>query len=107
MIEDLLADLAASGWKLSWAFQFAPNHWRVCITHEHYWNGYDQPDYHYTDCADAPSFAEALEDAMAKRNDAIFVEGAKVEYALEPQQSLAKALGLDKPKPQAPIARRF
>lgn len=97
-IEALLADLSASGWQLSWAFQFAPDHWRVTITKQGYWNGYDQPNYHYTDCADAKSLAEALEDAMTKRNDAIFVEGAKCIATNEPTFDLATALSLHKAK---------
>ncbi len=99
-IESLLADLAESGWKLSWAFQFAPNHWRVTITRDDYWNGYDQPDYHYTDCADAPTFADALEDAMCKRNEAVFVKGSKAIGEIAPSLSFATLL------PKQPTIRR-
>ncbi len=113
MIEDLLSDLAASGWKLSWAFQFSPNHWRVTITRDDYWNGCDQPAYHYSDCADAPSFAEALEDAMAKRNEAIFVESSPTVCSNEPghldsnpQFDLVTAMGLHT-KPAKPFPRRI
>lgn len=100
MIESLLAELDTFGWTISWAFQFAPDHWRMSITKISYWNGYDQPDYYVTHCADAASFAEALEDCMSKLADAEFVEGAKVDHSNEPTpkpQNLLLALGLLKP----------
>lgn len=105
MIESLLTDLAASGWKLSWAFQFAPDHWRVSIIYVLEWNGYDQPDIYHSHCADAPSLAEAIEDAMSKRAEAEFVEGSKQRYSLEPKAEridLVTALGLR----SVPIKRR-
>lgn len=106
MIEDLLSELADSGWTISWAFQYAQDEWRVSIIKTEDWNGYDQPDYRVAHCAFAPTFAEALEDAMCKRNDAEFVEGSKIAYALEPTKSLIDVLGLA-PKPTQPILRRL
>jgi hypothetical protein len=108
-IEELLTDLTDSGWTVSWAFQYAPNEWRCTIIRTCDWNGYDQPDHYVAHCAFAPTFAEALEDAMCKRNDAEFIEGNKLEYALEPNKSLVDLLGLiHKPlAPAASIKRRF
>lgn len=99
MIEDLLTELADIGWTVSWAFQFEPDHWRVSICQLGEWNGYDQPDYRISHCADAPTFAEALEDAMAHRNDAVWQAGQKISTTSEPDAptfTLA-SLGLAKP----------
>lgn len=104
-IEELLADLKASGWELSWAFQYGENKWRASIIKFGAWNGYDQPDYHFAHCADAPSLAEAIEDAMTKRNDAEFFEGQKsqVVSGVIPDrvegQSLLARLNLTRRKP--------
>jgi hypothetical protein len=70
VLEALLADLALSGWTISWAFQFAPDHWRVSIIH-HSDIGEPQGTY-ISHCADGPDFASALEDAILRRNDATF-----------------------------------
>lgn len=105
MIEDLLTELSSTGWRLSWAFQFADGHWRASIIYVLEWNGYDQPDLYHAHCADAPSLAEAIEDAMSKRAEAEFVEGNKQRYSLEPKPEkvdLIRALGLR----SAPIRRR-
>lgn len=87
------------------AFQSYRGYWRVSIIKVLEWNGYDQPDYYHTHCADAPTFAEALEDAMSKIAEAEFVEGNKQRCSLEPKQpaiSLITTLGLR----SAPIRRR-
>jgi hypothetical protein len=67
MIETLLNDLANSGWTISWAFQFAPDHWRVSIIQ--YTDVGETSGHYISFCADAPTFAEALEDAILRRND--------------------------------------
>lgn len=106
MIESLLSELSATGWRLSWAFQFADGHWRASIIYILEWNGYDQPDIYLAHCADAPSLAEAIEDAMSKRAEAEFLEGSKQRYSLEPKPEkvdLVSALGL---RNTTPIRRR-
>lgn len=104
MIEDLLAELALDGWTVSWAFQFAPDHWRVSIIQIDWlnYNGCDQPNYKVSHCADASTFQAALEDAILRRNDARFIEGSKCTYILEPSRplNLVKALGLHLRQPK-------
>jgi hypothetical protein len=102
MIEDLLSDLASSGWTLSWAFQYAPSEWRVSIIHQDdIGRQWDQPSIYLSHCASAPTFAEALEDAMLRRNEAEFMQGHDNTYggmALAPAPTnLLQALGLVKP----------
>jgi hypothetical protein len=98
VIEDLLTELSDSGWTLSWAFQFAPDHWRVSIIHH---SDIGEPPGHYTSfCADAPSFAEALEDAMLRRNDSPqWTPTQDREWHPETPRptNLLQALGLVKP----------
>lgn len=98
MLEELLNELSASGWTVSWAFQFAPNHWRVSIM-----KPVEDGDL-LSHCADAPSFREALEDAMAGIANAEFVEEHERTYEIDKSKpmSLARALGISKP-----IERRF
>jgi hypothetical protein len=95
MIEDLLTELSASGWTISWAFQFAPDHWRVSIIHH---SDIGESSGTYTSfCADAPTFAEALEDAILRRNEAEFTPTPMPEYTLESTTrptNLLTALGL-------------
>lgn len=71
MLEELLAELASSGWTISWAFQYAPNEWRMSICREAD-VGAEQGTY-VTHCAIASTFAGALEDCLANRNEAEFV----------------------------------
>lgn len=98
MIESLLNELSALGWTVSWAFQFEPNHWRISIIH------YVDDKVHLSSCADAPTFAEALEDAMSRMADAEIEDIEKPSFAKEPKVSgsLIAALGLR----SAPIRRR-
>lgn len=97
MIESLLAELSDSGWTISWAFQFAPNQWRLSIIRE---EDVGEAQGTYTSsCADAPSFAEALEDAMSRMNEAEFKAAVKQGYFEEkPKGSLLSQLGLLKPE---------
>ena len=103
MIEDLLTELADCGWTLSWAFQFEPSHWRVSIMKQ-----LDTKIY-FSHCADAPSFAEALEDAMSKISEAQEELVVPTTYTIENPKSaplnLMQTLGLA--RPSARIARRF
>lgn len=95
MIESLLSELSASGWTISWAFQFAPSEWRLSIIHEED-VGAMQGTY-ISSCASAPTFAEALEDAMSKMNEAEFESAVKQGYAAEKSKgSLLEVLGLKK-----------
>lgn len=95
MIEDLLTELADIGWTVSWAFQFEPNHWRVSIMHQ------VSDKIAFSHCADAPTFAEALEDAMSKISEATYELAVPTGYVLEQDKTapvnLLLALGLAKP----------
>mgnify|MGYP001569753729 CR=1 FL=1 len=95
MIEDLLAELADIGWTVSWAFQFEPNHWRVSILKQ-----LDDRVY-FSHCAAAPTFAEALEDAMSKISDATYELAVPSGFVIEQNKTqpvnLLLALGLAKP----------
>lgn len=90
MLDELLAELASSGWTISWAFQYAPDEWRMSII-RYADVGAEQGTY-VSHCAIASTFADALEDCLANRNEAEFVAE---------QQSLglidkSKPLSLDK-----------
>lgn len=95
-LEFLLTELADAGWTISWAFQFSPNEWRLSIIHEEDISA-EQGTY-ISSCASAPTFREALEDAMSRMHEAEYEEGRKSGlYAgviLEPKRpSLLSALG--------------
>jgi len=95
VIEDLLDELADIGWTVSWAFQFEPDHWRVSILKQ------VSDRVYFSHCADAPTFAEALEDAMSKISDATYELAVPTGYVLEQDKTqpinLLLALGLAKP----------
>lgn len=98
MIESLLAELSALGWTVSWAFQFAPDHWRMSIIQPS--DIGEEIGTYRTHCADAPSFAEALEDCMSKLADAEWEATLAPSHTNEPTpkpQNLLHALGLLKP----------
>ena len=71
MIEELLAELVSSGWTISWAFQYAPDEWRMSIIRCAD-VGAEQGTY-VSHCANASTFANALEDCLANRAEAEFV----------------------------------
>lgn len=103
MVEDLLAELAEVGWTLSWAFQFEAGHWRVSILKQ-----VDEKVY-FSHCADAPSFGEALEDAMSKISEASYELAVPVSFKMEPKTApynLLQAIGLAA-RVSAPVKRRF
>jgi hypothetical protein len=106
VIEDLLIELSNDGWSVSWAFQFAPDHWRVSIIHH---SDIGEPSGTYVSfCADAPTFAEALEDAILRRNDnPLCVPSADPTWIPETPTStnLLTALGLHIRQPK--IDRRI
>lgn len=103
MIEDLLSDLALSGWTISWAFQFAPDHWRVSIIH---FSDVGEPQGTYiSHCADGPDFASALEDAILRRNDCDFIPDAILTWTPEPGSTLIDLLNLR--PPTKPFPRRI
>ncbi len=104
LIDALLTDLAASGWTISWAFQYAPQEWRVTIIKTEAWNGYDQPDYRFAHCAFANTFADALEDAMCKRNEATFFKSTETNYEMAPKLDITS---LFKASAKPHIARRL
>ena len=101
MIDALLLELASAGWTVSWAFQFEPGHWRVSIIH------YIDDKVHLSSCADAPSFAEALEDAMSRMAEAEIEDIERPSYSLTPaaKGGLLAALGLTSTS-NLPITRR-
>ena len=102
MIESLLADLVLSGWTISWAFQFAPDHWRVSIIRR---CDIGEPQGTYiSHCADAPTFGEALENAILNRNDATFYPSNPTLWSIDgptDSRSLLDLLNL------RPTARSF
>lgn len=107
MIEDLLTELSASGWTISWAFQFSLGHWRMSIIQE-IDVGEEQGTY-LSFCPDAPTFAEALEDCLSRRADAEFKASQPITFSNEPKSSggsLLSALGLHLRPATSPIRRR-
>lgn len=105
MIEDLLSELSATGWTISWAFQYAPSEWRMSIIREED-VGTQQGSYTAA-CAFAPTFAEALEECLSKRAEAEFQPAMPQGYIKEilpitKPWDLASALGLR----STPIKRR-
>lgn len=107
MLEDLLLDLSTTGWTISWAYQHRLGGWRMSIIQE-IDIGEEQGTY-TTHCVDAPTFAEALEDCLAKRAQAEFEATTPTTFAKEPtiaKPSLLAALGLHLPTTSSPIRRR-
>lgn len=86
-IESLLTDLESSGWTVSWAFQFAPGHWRVSILRE------DGEANIFRHCADAPTFALALEYAYIQGEE-LTTTDAPPTYTIAPRSDLLSVLGL-------------
>lgn len=105
MLESLLQDLTTLGYTISWAFQFEPNHWRVSICRA---STVGEPSGSYiSHCADAPTLAEAIEDALSRRAEAEFVVEEDQTYTVEvPGLSLAQAIASTF-SPSAPIRRRI
>lgn len=110
MLEELLAELASSGWTISWAFQFAPDHWRMSIIRQTD-VGAEQGTY-TTHCAIAPTFAGALEDCLANRNEAEFIAEQRSLGLIDKSKPLSldkldlKKLGLVTRK-QSKVERRI
>lgn len=108
MIEELLAELASSGWTISWAFQYAPDEWRMSIIRCAD-VGAEQGTY-VTHCAIASTFAGALEDCLANRNEAEWVaeqHSLGIIDKSKPSTKLdLKALGLVS-RPTTKIERRI
>ncbi len=107
MIESLLIDLALSGWTISWAFQFAPDHWRVSIIHH---SDIGEPVGTYVSyCADGPSFATALEDAILHRNDhPTFIPAHPLDWSADGPSTPASLLDLLNLRPPTqPFPRRL
>lgn len=90
-IESLFAEIESAGWTVSWAFQFQPGHWRVSILRE------DGAANTFRHCADAPTFALALEYAFI-RGEEFTTEDEPPTYSLAPKQDLLATLGLGGPK---------
>lgn len=82
-IESLLTELESSGWTVSWAFQFAPGHWRVSILKND----------SIRHCADAPTFALALEYAYIQGEE-LTTTDAPPTYTIAPRSDLLSVLGL-------------
>lgn len=102
-MDEVLAELTSLGWTISWAFQFEPNHWRVSLCKQ---SDIGEPQGTYiSHCADAPSLAEAIEDALCRRNDAEFVPAVASGFTIETFESPLANLRLAPPQP--PIVRRI
>lgn len=102
-LNEILAELTALGWTISWAFQFEPNHWRVSLCKQ---SDIGEPQGTYINhCADAPTLAEAIEDALCRRNDAEFEQTVETGFTIEPTTSPLANLRLAPAKP--PIVRRI
>lgn len=103
-LDTLLDDLNSLGWTISWAFQFSTDHWRLSIIR--YEDIGEVQGTYISHCVDAPTFAEALEDAMSKMSEAEF-EPAEVQvFSTEPAKgNLLSQLSLALPQ-AAPIRRR-
>lgn len=91
MLEDLLDELSSIGWTISWAFQYSPGEWRLTIIREED-IGAESGTY-FVSCAFAPTFREALEDAMGRINEA--------EYEAAQKSGLYAGAALPKPKPSS------
>lgn len=99
ILSDLLAELTTSGWTISWAFQYAPDEWRMTIIREAD-VGAEQGTY-TSHCAIAPTFHSALEDCLTKRNDATFEPTPATNGIIDKSKpkSFLDAIGLQtKPK---------
>lgn len=94
-LESLLNELSSAGWTISWAFQYAPYEWRLSIIHEED-IGQAQGTY-ISSCASAPSFREALEDAMSRMHEAEYEEAQK--------SGLYAGAALPKPKPSSLLSQ--
>jgi hypothetical protein len=105
MIDDLIAEIASLGWFLNNCYQADATLWRVNLRRPDPANDGDW----FTDWAEAPTFAEALELCIVKMAEAEFAETPPVVFAKDrtPTQSsgLLAKLGLGKPK--VPFERRI
>ena len=84
-VDELLQELASTGWTVSWAFQYAANDWRASIIRDEDVGG-EQGTYQ-AHCACAHSLAEALEDCISKRTEAEWEAAEKVNGTQEPSRS--------------------
>jgi hypothetical protein len=78
-VDDLLTELSETGWQISWLFQFAPDHWRcslVCPAADP-----DSDSHLLKSCADAPTLASAIEDAMHAMAEKL--EPSSVEWSID------------------------
>ena len=97
MLDELLADIAGSGWLLNNCYQIDATLWRVNLRRP-----IDGGDY-FSDWAEGETFTDALEACMSKLSKAEFVEAHIQAYGVEPAkpklrpQSLLQSLGLAKP----------
>lgn len=102
-LDELFADIAARGYRVNNIFQWPNGLWRVNLLRPNT-NG----DW-FGDFAEAPTLAEAIEDAIALMNDAEFIHHDEPTWSLDKSKpaapNLLKSLGLL--KPQEPIRRRI
>src|SRR5688572_14773893 len=92
MLEDLLSEISSAGWTVSWAFQFSPNHWRVSLCRS------SSDGTEFLHCADAPTFALALETAYSNGEHLFEAKSAPTSSIdKKPEASLAQGLGFVKP----------
>lgn len=100
-VNTLLADLAVDHWLLNNCYQVDATLWRVNLRRP------DDNGAWFTDWAEAPTFAEALEDCMSKLASAEFTtDPIQYTIATPKQPSIAEALAAHMRKAAPPIKRR-
>lgn len=98
MIDELVADIAESGWLFNNCYQVDADLWRVNLRRP------DGKGDWFTDWATGGTFAEALAECMEKLATAEFTEERPIGYskevakAAQPKVDLLQALGLKKSK---------
>lgn len=99
MLEDLLTEIAESGWLFNNCYQADAGLWRVNLRRQ------DNDGVWFTEWSEAPTFTEAVQDAMEKLVEAEFVENRLIAHAIDTSKiSLLASLGLL--KPTEPLKRR-
>lgn len=95
-LETILIDLASRGWRVNQIYQFDNSTWRVNLRARGAGGDW------FGDFAEAPTLLEAIEDAIAKMNDAEWFDDTAPEWSLDPTpapkpKSLLATLGLGQP----------
>lgn len=100
-LESLLTEIAEAGWLFNNCYQPDAGLWRVNLRRQ------DGEGNWFTEWSEAPTFIEAVEDAMGKLATAEFTANTAITAKIDTTKvSLLEQLGL-LPKPQAPMVRRL